>query len=261
MSKGADLDWLARNVHAWPERKTYVQVSRDVYFYASKPQFGKSFTREQWLARRAELQNKPSWKDAPEWANWIAQSPTDGDSGIWCFFAGEPTDEVNGIWSCSVGKALTGRSGLILGDWRDTLERRPEEFKPSIEEANRLAQDFKPFTSIEDNQEQEMKQDNGWFERGELPPDGAECEIHHQQWIDGKFERVQIAAITREYVIVDDGKFEQHYLRKDMSFLPVRTEREKAMEEMLKDSGALECQTVMSIIENLLDKGWHKEKK
>lgn len=29
--------------------------------------------KSEWLARRAELQNKPSWADAPEWANWLAQ--------------------------------------------------------------------------------------------------------------------------------------------------------------------------------------------
>lgn len=39
--------------------------------------------------------------------------------------------------------------------WRDTLEKRPEQLKPSIEEANRLAQEFNPFTSIEDNQDRE----------------------------------------------------------------------------------------------------------
>jgi hypothetical protein len=37
------------------------------------------------------------------------------------------------------------------------------------------AQEFKPFTSIEDNKEQDMQQDNGWFERGEFPPAGTVC--------------------------------------------------------------------------------------
>ena len=93
-------------------------------------------------------------------------------------------------------------------------------------------EEFKPIISIEDNQEQDMKQDNGWFERGELPPVGAECEIHHQCWNDGKFERVQIAAITKEYVIVDDLKHEQHYSRKHMSFRPICTKRKMAIDEI-----------------------------
>ena len=158
MSNETDLDWLARNVHVWREGANYVCVNHTDgghVFHEHNRNCAIWFTKDQWLARRAESQNKPSWASAPEWANWIAQSPICFGSGIWCFFSGEPTNKVNGIWSCSVGKSLTGRTGLILGHWRDTLEKRPEEFKPSIEEANKLSQEFKQFTSIEDNQDRE----------------------------------------------------------------------------------------------------------
>ena len=75
--------------------------------------------------------------------------------------------------------------------------------------------------------------DNSWYERGELPPVGCECEIKHKCWCG--FERFTVVAITKEYVIVEDDSVvarEQHYHLHDMTFRPLRTEREKAIEDM-----------------------------
>ena len=102
--------------------------------------------KSEWLARRAELQNKPSWKDAPEWAEWLAQD----EDGEWKWLAGLPGKYVD-CWTAVKIKGCC--KGLALGDWWDTLEKRPEQ------------KAFKPLTSIEDNQEKDMKQDNGWYER------------------------------------------------------------------------------------------------
>ena len=120
MSNETDLDWLARNVHKWPEITPQSIPTGDRTFeygctfyenhiciYHKEFANSRVIYKNQWLSRRAELQSVT------------------------------------------------------------------EQFKPSIEEANRLAQEFKPFTSIEDNQGQEMKQDNGWHERGDLPPVGV----------------------------------------------------------------------------------------
>ena len=73
-------------------------------------------------------------------------------------------------------------------------------------------------------------QDNSWHERGELPPVGCECYIRHSCWNSEKYEKVTVAAITNEYVIVKYATFEQHYMLKDISFRPIRTEREKAID-------------------------------
>ena len=44
------------------------------------------------------IMNKPNWKDAPEWANYLAM---DSD-GSWYWFELEPWyDEPNGIWYCA----------------------------------------------------------------------------------------------------------------------------------------------------------------
>lgn len=177
MSNETDLDWLARNVHVWhPLRDLAVVQHADVDIYVTWPSVcSEGITKDQWLSRRAELQNKPSWSKAEEWAEWLAQD----SYGCWGFFQKKPLMHalswiaINGYYS------INSPGAEVLGDWRDTLEKRPEQFKPSIEEANRLAQEFNPFTSIEDNQDQKMKRDDGWFERGDLPPVGIAVQLWH----------------------------------------------------------------------------------
>ena len=73
-------------------------------------------------------------------------------------------------------------------------------------------------------------QDNSWHERGEFPPVGCECDIRHSYCNPEKYEKVTVAAITNEYVIVKYATFEQHYMLKDISFRPIRTERDKLVE-------------------------------
>ena len=70
MSNETDLDWLARNVHVWPagdhQPWCYVYMAHGGVMKAAgnfldavaKPTM---ITIDQWIARRAELQNKPSW--------------------------------------------------------------------------------------------------------------------------------------------------------------------------------------------------------
>ena len=72
--------------------------------------------------------------------------------------------------------------------------------------------------------------DNSWHERGELPPIGCECYIRHSCWNSEKYEKVTVAAITNEYVIVKYTTYEQHYMLNDISFRPLRTERERAID-------------------------------
>jgi hypothetical protein len=74
---------------------------------------------------------KPDWKDAPEWANWLAM---DGD-GYWYWYQGEPTwSEKDGGWML-FGVASTLAYGEVSDapdesgiDWDfafDTKEGRP----------------------------------------------------------------------------------------------------------------------------------------
>ena len=194
----SDLDWLARNVHKWPAGEhqpwcyvymTYGGVMKAAGNFLDAVANPTMITIEQWLAHRAELQNKPSWKDAPEWAIELAQ---DSD-GKWFFYADTPTaGQVSWRVEGTGDNELSGK-GEILGDWRDTLEKRPETCLKSMSgvhsDGDMIAlheelkdfdmNKFEPFTSIEDNQGQKMKQDNGWFERGDLPPVGIAVQLWH----------------------------------------------------------------------------------
>ena len=156
----SDLDWLTRNVHKWQGAERCVSVCNGVirWTVGYKPMDGLAwFTKSEWLARRAELQNKPSWVDFRESAKFMAQ---DSD-GAWRAFEIEPTAQSH-IWNAKRGwrgyayEEAADNRGEVLGNWRDTLEKRQEQ------------DEFEPFVSVEDSKEQDMKQDNGWFERGEL---------------------------------------------------------------------------------------------
>ena len=148
----SDLDWLARNVHVWPagdhQPWCYVYMAHGGVMKASgnfldavaKPTM---ITIDQWLARRAELQNKPSWGKhgwpqifQNEDGHWF------GARAGWDFKA-----HVSGGWKGDGVSLLRDdgeylQSGTILGDWRDTLEKRPEQAE------------FKPFVSVEDAQQE-----------------------------------------------------------------------------------------------------------
>lgn len=60
---------------------------------------------------------KPDWKDAPEWANWLAM---DCD-GRWYWHESEPKLGKT-IWLCRGGQAADADS---LARWKDSLEKRP----------------------------------------------------------------------------------------------------------------------------------------
>ena len=141
----SDLDWLARNVHAWPSRADEVVSVGWKCMRVGEPNYvrvnlGEEITKDQWLARRAELQNKPSWADAPEWAEWLAKdSPDKDEESAWWWYADKPVAMKN-TWQVSTdGRAMMASScHLDLGDWRDTLEKRTEQAE------------FEPFVSVED---------------------------------------------------------------------------------------------------------------
>ena len=136
------LTWVARNVHKWEDAQQIVGDQREFFynsasFWDDRIDFtgcaARTITRNQWLARRAELQNKPSWKDAPEWAEWLAQHST----GFWCWGNGAAKTASNDVWySPALGKTeWSGMAGEVLGDWRDTLERRPADLsEPAVTE-------------------------------------------------------------------------------------------------------------------------------
>ena len=126
MTRQEQLDAVVRSYGKWDEgfalvflKNGRIEFSNDLTTVIY-PFFG----RQEVEGRKAELQNKPSWGDAPYWAEYLAQ---DGNTGYWHWYESKPyvrsfDDEFTirgGIWErCS--------DGDVIGDWRDTLEKRPE---------------------------------------------------------------------------------------------------------------------------------------
>lgn len=58
---------------------------------------------------------KPDWKDAPEWANYLAKD----SNGVWYWYALKPKLGAHS-WIASANFALAGNEG----SWAETLEKR-----------------------------------------------------------------------------------------------------------------------------------------
>jgi|GEM_PF-1869872 len=130
MSNETGLDWLARNVHKWLEGKREVLVcwprNVDTLIWSYVLSDTGWITKAKWLARRAELQNKPSWRGAPEWAEWLAQD----DDCVWYWHRNKPNGGEK-RW-VSYGESGVAQRGELLGDWRDTLENRPSDLSEQM---------------------------------------------------------------------------------------------------------------------------------
>lgn len=145
MNKKEQLNAIVRCYGEWPDDAVYALWHLEqVYFVRVGENFAasmKAFTRSEVEARKAELQNKPRWADAPAWANWLAQDST----GIWYWYAVMPTITGSRGFNGKSGTFLASVAGNVIGDWRDTLEeikREPNTDKPfaqSLTEASMLA--------------------------------------------------------------------------------------------------------------------------
>jgi hypothetical protein len=64
----------------------------------------------------------PDWKDAPEWAQYLAR---DAD-GVFCWFEYMPqaTDGVNGFWFVTQGR-LKEATAPSRQHWTETIVKRP----------------------------------------------------------------------------------------------------------------------------------------
>ena len=129
----SDLDWLARNVHEWPagEHQPWCYV----YWKGSHRAVSANcitviqpcvqIEKSDWLARRAELQNKPSWDLSGSWSKYLAQDM----DGEWKWLGENPAlgDE---YWTADELRSQC--KGVVIGNWYDTLEKRPEQAKPEF---------------------------------------------------------------------------------------------------------------------------------
>lgn len=147
------LYWLARNLHEWPDVENGTFASGGKYCEHMRvgiADFKSGITEQQWLAKRAELQNKPRWEDHPD-----ARCFVQDENGIW--FKNKKTDNVKpsegGSWNCnSGGWSLTGNKGEVLGDWRDTLETNPHLLECNTEKTKTMSSTNEEHTMSEQSE-------------------------------------------------------------------------------------------------------------
>ncbi len=157
-------------------------------------------TREEFNATADRMRGKPDWKDAPEWAKWLAQ---DGN-GSWWFYEVKVTHNGDSFVNPACRGNEKAAVGKVIGDWRKTLERRPEQ-KPEPVAKN-------------------------WFDAGELPPVGTVCEILSSiGWVE--------CEIKAHGNCRDNGKVAFWQASHDCGcyytptrFRPIKTDKEKAIE-------------------------------
>lgn len=262
------LTWLARNVPLEQVRGWVQKVGEGFNIVTGgmppailgQPMW---FSAREVLARRAELQNKPGWGSVGSEINYISQH----EDGQWIGHSEKP-DEGDKCFECDCIISLFGY-GEVLGDWRDTLERRPESTRAEME-VELVKAAFQPFTSIEDNQEQdvapqqEMKQDSGWFELGELPPVGTVCEYTlgaNAPWYQCEIKYViRGSGVVMKRIPYGGEQYCGLLHRNAVSFRPIRTEREAAIEEMCNAAG-LDGLVFGLVAGRLYDAGYRKESK
>jgi len=88
---------------------------------------------DQWVSNNFPTPLRPSWDDAPEWANWLAQDAT----GIWMWYENDPSPYGKvPHWDSQCGKC---DNAFVYKDWEETLEQRPVSHKlPPKPEINQL---------------------------------------------------------------------------------------------------------------------------
>lgn len=275
-----DLKWLATNVHEWPrhdvtgigldpdgEFRAYGDTGCTLDYYPDPlpdgiaKRIGNHYTRAQWQAARDELSGKPSWDDAPENAAYLCQDP----DGWWEWFSHKPSPmerEWPGGEKPSDGFIECGPEGILLGDWRNTLERRPQskktytvdevidelDIRQEVNEAS-VAMGLREWRGPEDG----------------LPPVG--------KWV--QFEQADEAGEGLdglECYVISNGKdesgydvttvfFKLHGYKAFMSdcFHPIRTEEDKAAEEMASLLGFPECPATQQVCRDLYRAGYRKQ--
>ena len=154
-------------------------------------------TREEFEQCARRLRNEPSWDDAPNGA--VAKAQDSGGEWYWYGDKLLRTSKATGVWqyNSTPGRYLRATQGEVIGDWKRTMELRPEE-------------------------EDKVEDENDWHKRGELPPVGTVCEVFPYWHVCES-----IAPHQNGMVMHDRNNYEYFLATKNTRFRPLQTERER----------------------------------
>ena len=189
-------------------------------------------TRAEFLARKAERQNKPDWSECHDWAMFMVQD----QDGFWYVTSQKPIAKDLG-WEPSFGKwAASDLKGEVIGRWQDTLEQRPAVTKaPALNikfEAGEISF-TETLPGVEDREFMTIgAAESDWHARGELPPSGIYCEFEcFGDWtscfVVGK-------SMYGDMVLQQGDGSMFNTAASAVFFRPLRTEREKFIEAASK---------------------------
>ena len=222
--------------------------------------FNSLFTREEFNAAADRMRGKPDWSELPPETEWLGQDRC----GKWKPMVGpKPTTE-RGYWMTH-HHLMPQPHGTVIGDWRNTLEKRPEQKIVTGNVTSPLKDIFlKPPVSH-------------WFEAGELPPVGStelDCKIKGKAYEQIKAFKV-LAHENGKAVIASYHNEREHwaeiesYHKRTVNFTPyviskpyflpiepIKTDKEKAIEFALsKIHNGMNRHAAPYIIEQLYDAG------
>lgn len=210
----------------------------EAWILAGQGQF--KITREEFNAAADRMRGKPDWSEVlskhPD-AQYLAQWPGDtgvgtgANVGLWISYDRMPECE-GGYLVDEAHEVFHHNKGSLIGDWRNTLEKRPEQKVETVGEAisiamtnaaNKMASDLRDVVNS-------AAPAKPWFEAGDAPPAGTYCQVKQKN----EFVNCYIVGLDDCGAIVYriDGfygaKMDQN------SFRPIRTEREKAIDAAVK---------------------------
>lgn len=179
-------------------------------------------THAQFLAKRAELENKPSWDDAPEWAQWLAQDST----GVWYWYKSWPATNSRRFVSSDTLEVAS--HGHVFGNWQDSLQRRPVEL------------DYEP--------------EDVAFKKEWVPGVGERSEI---SVLGGDWCRGYLKFYGKELVVFEyeGDRCEVAIQHRSCKFRPIKSHRDQCIEAAM-DAG--ECLGVREVYERLYGAGMLK---
>lgn len=222
-------------------------------------------TRAEFLARKAERQNKPDWSEHNY--RFICQ----GKNGLWYGSQKEnppplPFYLTGDDWHFI--PSASGGNGEVFGCYHDTLEQRPAATEPEWPDEERIdiigtnGNDGLSYAT----KAPEFKHGAGVFNlvgddlhaRGELPPVGTKCLCWFDDGRECWHECIVIGSIDSEikngYLAVSlIGKHERKLVWAN-EFRPLRTEREKFIEAAMSAAG--DYHKLEDILADLFDAGF-----
>ena len=196
---------------------------------------------------------------------------TSNDRHLARFFTERPVKGRFTEWSGWVRVAVLSRTAKPLPNWHQTILSRGEYFIAYPEQVKvEVKNETKHQVEVEMKSESEMTINaSDWHKNGELPPVGEVCLYVASERLSAEVEITAHARFGLRFVEV--GKSVEGYVSKTAAlhrFRPLRTEREKAIDEMIKVInrydyyGSLNFDVVASDIANaMFDEGFRKEVK